>query len=59
MLGKLIGRDVDIGEIPDDESLLWPVIRNMCYVNAERYLDVNEPGAALSTRAENGHVVPA
>ena len=55
MLCKLIGRDVDNGKIPDDESLLWPVIRNMCYVNAERYLDLN----ALSTCAETGQVAPA
>jgi hypothetical protein len=34
----LIGRDVENGEIPDDETLLGPMIRNICYGNAQRYL---------------------
>jgi len=41
VLCNLIGRDVENGEVPDDESLLGPMIRNICYQNAERYLDFN------------------
>jgi len=42
VLCNLMGRDVENGEIPDDESLIGPMIRNICYANAERYL--NLPG---------------
>ena len=38
VLCNLIGRDVEHGEIPDDESLLGPMIRNICYENARNYL---------------------
>jgi glucuronate isomerase len=38
VLCNLIGRDVENGEIPDDDSLLGPMIRNICYENARRYL---------------------
>jgi glucuronate isomerase len=37
VLCNLIGRDVENGELPDDEALLGPMIRNICYGNAERY----------------------
>ena len=38
MLCNLIGRDVENGEIPDDDSLIGPMIRNICYNNAKQYL---------------------
>jgi glucuronate isomerase len=38
VLCNLIGRDVENGEIPNDESLLGPMIRNICYANAQQYL---------------------
>lgn len=41
-LCNLIGRDVENGEIPNDDSLIGPMLRNICYTNAERYL--NLPG---------------
>lgn len=37
VLCNLIGRDVENGEIPDDDSLVGPMIRNICYGNAARY----------------------
>lgn len=37
VLCNLIGRDVENGEIPDDDSLLGSMIRNICYGNAENY----------------------
>ncbi len=46
VLCSLIGRDVENGEIPDDDELLGPMIRNICYANAERYL--NLPGSVTS-----------
>ena len=59
VLCNLLGRDVENGEIPDDESLLGPMIGNICYLNAERYLDLNHPGAAVGTRAESRQSTPA
>lgn len=38
VLCNLIGRDVEAGQIPDDEMLVGPMIRNICYGNAQRYL---------------------
>ena len=52
VLCNLIGRDVENGEIPDDDSLVGPMIRNICYTNAERYL--NLPGR-VNAPTENTH----
>lgn len=38
VLCNLIGRDVENGEIPDDDTLLGPLIRNLSHGNANRYL---------------------
>jgi glucuronate isomerase len=38
VLCNLIGRDVENGEIPEDDALLGPMIRNICYSNARNYL---------------------
>jgi len=48
-LCNLIGRDVENGEIPNDDSLVGPMIRNICYKNAERYFDFG-PGVTAQTR---------
>lgn len=37
-LCNLIGRDVENGELPADEGLLGPMIRNICYGNARDYM---------------------
>jgi glucuronate isomerase len=42
VLCNLIGRDVESGELPDDDRLIGPLVRNLCYSNAERYF--NLPG---------------
>ena len=34
---NLLGRDIENGEIPNDDSLLEPMIRNICYGNARDY----------------------
>ena len=60
VLCNLIGRDVENGEIPDDDSLVGPMIRNICYTNAERYLNlpggVNElkPSGTDTNRIKRG-----
>jgi glucuronate isomerase len=38
VLCNLIGRDIENGEIPDDDSMVGPMIRNICYANAKEYL---------------------
>ena len=42
-LCDLVGRDVEGGLIPDDESLLQPMIENICYGNARDYLGLTLP----------------
>ncbi len=37
VLCNLVGRDVENGEIPNDNALLGPFIRNICYENARQY----------------------
>ena len=37
-LCNLIGRDVESGDVPDDDTLVGPMIRNICYANARQYL---------------------
>ncbi|MEY2466123.1 MAG: glucuronate isomerase [Verrucomicrobiota bacterium] len=37
ILCNLIGRDVENGELPNDDKLIGPMIRNICYQNAETY----------------------
>jgi glucuronate isomerase len=34
----MIGGDIVRGEIPDSDELVGPMIRNICFGNAERYL---------------------
>jgi glucuronate isomerase len=38
VLCNLIGRDIESGEIPDDDALVGPMIENICYGNARQYL---------------------
>jgi glucuronate isomerase len=37
-LCNLVGRDIENGEIPDDDVLVGPMIKNICYANARNYL---------------------
>jgi glucuronate isomerase len=38
VLCNLIGRDIEAGEIPDDDALIGPMIANICHTNAAEYL---------------------
>ena len=42
-LCNLIGQDVEAGLLPDSDSLLGPLIRNICCANAQTYLGLAEP----------------
>ena len=56
VLCNLIGRDVENGEVPNDDSLLGPMIRNICYRNAEQYFafPANETKARKEKPAARG-----
>jgi glucuronate isomerase len=41
VLCNLIGADIEKGEIPDSDELVSPMIRGICYGNAERYLGLD------------------
>jgi glucuronate isomerase len=38
VLCNLVGRDVERGELPNDEKLVGGMVRDICFKNAERYL---------------------
>jgi len=38
ILCDLVGRDIASGELPDDDGLIGPLIRGICYENARQYL---------------------
>ena len=40
VLCNLIGRDMENGELPRDEALLGGMVRNLCFENARKYLDL-------------------
>ncbi len=40
ILCNLIGRDVENGELPNDEGLLGTMISNICHANAKHYLNL-------------------
>ena len=37
VLCNLIGRDIEAGELPEDEALVGPLVRNICFANASAY----------------------
>ena len=41
VLCNLIGTDMENGEIPNDDNLVSPMIRNICYNNAEAFLGLD------------------
>jgi glucuronate isomerase len=52
VLCNLVGRDVENGEIPDDDSLLGPMIQNICYANAQQYLQLPTNESNKETRKQ-------
>jgi glucuronate isomerase len=40
VLCDIIGRDVGTGELPNDDALLGTLVKDICYNNAERYLQL-------------------
>jgi glucuronate isomerase len=56
VLCNLIGRDIENGELPDDESLVAPLVRNLCHGNAHRLLNLPEvsPGSPVESSEGKG-----
>jgi glucuronate isomerase len=51
VLCGLLGRDVETGNLPNDEKLLGTLVRNVCFENARQYLGL-ELGPALEKQKE-------
>jgi glucuronate isomerase len=54
ILCNVIGREVEAGELPDEDELIGPMIRNICFDNAYRLLELPIPeqvrvGQSLAT----------
>ncbi len=43
VLCDLFGRDMESGEIPNDKDLVGPIVRDICFGNARRFLGLNVP----------------
>jgi len=57
VLCNLIGRDIENGEIPNDETLVGRMISNICYGNARQYLGL-EPVTADKGGPREGAFFP-
>jgi glucuronate isomerase len=53
-LCNLIGRDVERGEIPDDDALVGPMVRKICYENANRYMNFPRAVTATNSGSKSG-----
>ena len=51
VLCDLLGRDVENGELPNDEKLLGSMVRNICFENAHQYLGL-ELGPATGNQPD-------
>jgi glucuronate isomerase len=45
VLCNLVGREMENGELPNDEQLLGEMIRKVCFENARQYLGLDVPPA--------------
>jgi glucuronate isomerase len=50
VLCDLLGRDVEEGELPNDEKLLGSTVRNICFENARQYLGLEVAPAVDAQR---------
>jgi glucuronate isomerase len=41
VLCDMLGRDIEAGEIPNDDALVGSMVRNICYGNARRFLGLD------------------
>ena len=50
VLCDLLGRDVENGQLPNDDKLLGNMVRNICFSNAREYLGLELPPAPVTSR---------
>ena len=43
VLCNLLGRDMENGELPDDIAMIGTLVKNICYSNAQQYLNLPTP----------------
>jgi len=48
VLCDLLGREVESGELPNDEKLLGNMVRNICFRNAREFLGLELPPATIA-----------
>ena len=58
VLCDLIGREIEQGELPDDEMLLGTMIRNICYGNARNYFPLPATGDPAANPARSAAPKP-
>jgi glucuronate isomerase len=51
VLCDLFGKDMESGDIPDDEQLVGRMVRNICYGNAHQFLGLNVEPSVSGTAA--------
>jgi glucuronate isomerase len=51
VLCDMVGRDIERGEMPDDDDLVGSMIENICFHNARNYLDLDIPAAAATANS--------
>ena len=44
---NMLGREVEYGELPNDEKLLGKMVQNVCFRNAEQYLGLGAAGSKV------------
>ena len=47
----LVRREVENGELPSDLALLGKMVRNVCFGNAEQYVNLDLDSTSSATRA--------
>ena len=49
LLCDMLGREMEDGELPNDEQLVGTMIKNICFDNARQYFGLEVPSAARSS----------
>jgi glucuronate isomerase len=62
VLCNLLGKEIEKGELPDNEEMVGSMIRRICYQNAAEYLCLpmaHKAAEAAAAVVSNGHGIPA
>jgi len=50
VLCNVLGKDMVRGELPDDEAMIGSMVRNICYQNAQQYLNLDVDSAIQTVK---------